>query len=216
MATNKKRKAVYTEGHRHASRDAEIVFTPSKNEEGVEFRPSSILEEEVTHHTHRGESHAHHERPRHVGHTATKAVRDVMTPRVVAVTSVTFLPEAAQIMLQEDVGALPVVQPDGTLLGIITDRDITVRAVAEGRDIAHTQVAEVYTAEDLVTVTPETDVHEAHQIMAEHQVRRLPIVEVDNRLVGMVSLADLAMESPGRSAEVLKDVSKPGGEHTQQ
>lgn len=187
---NKKKKAVYTESHKQA--------TPE-----VEFRPAHALEEKVE-----------AERPKQVGILATKAVKAVMTPRVVAVTSVTFLPEAAQIMLQEDVGALPVVQEDGTLLGIITDRDITVRAVAEGRDITQTQVAEVYTMEDMITVSPETDINEAHQIMAEHQVRRLPIVESDNKLVGMVSLADLAHHR-NLAADVLKKVSEPGGEHSQ-
>jgi CBS domain-containing protein len=187
MAT-KKKKAVYTESHRGS--------TPE-----IEFTPSHDLENKV-------------ERPKRVHSLAAKAVKLVMTPRVVAVTSVTFLPEAAQIMLQEDVGALPVVQEDGTLLGIITDRDITVRAVAEARDISQTQVGEVYTAEDLVTVSPETDINEAQQIMAEHQVRRLPIVEPNNRLVGMVSLADLTQHRD-IAANVLKGVSQPGGEHQQ-
>jgi CBS domain-containing protein len=191
---NKKKKAAYTESHKAPALD-------------VEFHPSHALEDKV-------EGHGHAARPKHVGGLAAKAVKAVMTPRVVAVTSVTFLPEAAQIMLQEDVGALPVVQEDGTLLGIITDRDITVRAVAEGRDIKQTQVSEVYTAEDLVTVSPETDINEAHQIMAEHQVRRLPIVERDNRLVGMVSLADLSQHREIAS-DVLKKVSEPGGEHSQ-
>lgn len=145
-----------------------------------------------------------------------KAVRDVMTPRVVAVTSVTFLPEAARIMKEEDVGALPVVQEDGTLLGIVTDRDITVRAVAAGLDIARTQIAEIYTAEDLVTVTPETGLHKAESVMAEHQVRRLPIVDQGSKLVGMISLADISREhSEQHGGSVLQDVVKPGGEHSQ-
>ncbi|HEY9723963.1 MAG TPA: CBS domain-containing protein [Oscillatoriaceae cyanobacterium] len=157
----------------------------------------------------------------HRAHTATRAkankkVRDVMTPRVVAVTSVTFLPEAAQIMREEDVGALPVVQEDGKLMGIVTDRDITVRGVAGGGDLLHTQIGEIYTAEDLVTVTPETDLDEAEALMAEHQVRRLPIVERDNKLVGMIAMADIVRQDTKRdSGEVLRQVSKPGGEHVQ-
>lgn len=210
MAT--KRKAVYTERHKGAAREAEIVFTPAAGEAGVEFTPSPSLEGRMTPtKASRQRASAPAEQP-----AKPNAVREVMTPRVVAVTSVTFLPEAAQIMLQEDVGALPVVREDGTLLGIITDRDIAVRAVAEGKNTAATQVAEVYTAEDLITVTPDTDLAEAQQIMAEHQVRRLPIVEQDNKLVGMVSLADLAQVRGGRNVgEVLKDVSKPGGQHSQ-
>lgn len=158
-----------------------------------------------------------HKAHKSTAHKAThQKVKDVMTPRVVAVTSVTFLPEAAQIMREEDVGALPVVQEDGKLMGILTDRDITVRGVAVGGNITKMQVAEVFTAEDLVTVTPDTDLHEAEELMAEHQVRRLPIVEGDNKLVGMISLADVAREhGMVKAGDVLKDVSQPGGEHSQ-
>jgi CBS domain-containing protein len=150
-------------------------------------------------------------------------VKDVMANRVVAVTSVTFLPEAATIMKEEDVGALPVVQEDGMLMGIVTDRDITVRAVAEGRNIAQTQIAEVFTAEDLVTVTPEMTLEEAEELMAEHQVRRLPVVEHGtNKLMGIVAQADIARMTAKASkaagsdpAKVIAEISKPGGEHSQ-
>lgn len=184
MSTTKKKKAAYTESHRHETKSS---HKPAERRHGA------------------------------VRSHAGKSVRDVMTPRVVAVTSVTFLPEAARIMKEEDVGALPVVQEDGTLLGIVTDRDITVRAVAAGLDINTTQVAEVYTAEDLVTVSPETKLDDAEDCMAEHQVRRLPIVERGSKLVGMVSLADIARERGEKVAaeEILRDVVKPGGEHTQ-
>lgn len=167
--------------------------------------------------SHRGEAKSSHKAEKGHKHPTAKAVRDIMTPRVVAVTSVTFLPEAARIMKEEDVGALPVVQEDGTLLGIVTDRDITVRAVAAGLDIASTQIAEVYTAEDLVTVTPETKLEEAEEVMAEHQVRRLPIVDQGTKLVGMVSLADISREhnQQTHAGGILKDVVKPGGEHSQ-
>lgn len=145
-----------------------------------------------------------------------KTVKEIMSPRVVAVTSITFLPEAAQIMLEEDVGALPVVQEDGTLLGIVTDRDITVRGVARGQNTAQVQVADIFTTDDLVTVTPETTITEAEQLMEEHQVRRLPVIEEGKRLVGIIALADVA-RTAGKSTvgDVLKEVSKPGGEHDQ-
>ena len=150
----------------------------------------------------------------HKGHQ--KTIKEIMSPRVVAVTSITFLPEAAQIMLEEDVGALPVVQEDGTLLGIVTDRDITVRGVAKGQNTSQVQVADIFTTDDLVTVSPETTIAEAERLMEEHQVRRLPIVEGGTRLVGIVALADIA-RAVGKSTvgEVLKEVSKPGGEHDQ-
>ena len=217
---NKKtKKAAYTESHRpKAQVEPEIVFTPAPHLAETQSKPKSatvtaakgsssntVIASNKVSETNKTKDNRNH-----------NEVRSVMTPRVVAVTSVTFLPEAARIMLQEDVGALPVVQEDGKLLGIITDRDITVRAVAEGRDITRMQVAECYTAEDLVTVTADTHIHVAQDIMSEHQVRRLPIVEGDNKLVGMVSLADIVRETSTRSAaEVLKDVSKPGGDHSQ-
>lgn len=148
--------------------------------------------------------------------SSARTIKEIMSPRVVAVTSITFLPEAAQIMLQEDVGALPVVQEDGTLLGIVTDRDITVRGVANGQNTAQIQVADIYTTDDLVTVTPDTTIADAEQLMEEHQVRRLPIVENGTRLVGIVALADIA-RARGKSTvgDLLKEVSRPGGEHDQ-
>jgi CBS domain-containing protein len=139
-----------------------------------------------------------------------------MKRRVVAVTSVTFLPEAARIMKDEDIGALPVVTEDGTLLGIVTDRDITVRAVAADLNIHDTQVGEIFTAEDVLSVTPETTLERAEKMMAEHQVRRLPIVEKEKDLVGMLSLADLVQhDRPRNWHDVVEEVCKPGGEHTQ-
>jgi CBS domain-containing protein len=151
---------------------------------------------------------------------STGMVKDVMAHRVIAVTSVTFLPEAATIMKQEDVGALPVVQEDGKLMGIVTDRDITVRAVADGRNISQMQVAEVFTADDLVTVTPDMSLEDAEELMAEHQVRRLPVVEQGtNKLMGILAQADI-LHRAGKGghdhAQVIADISKPGGEHSQQ
>ncbi|MEB3223827.1 MAG: CBS domain-containing protein [Candidatus Sericytochromatia bacterium] len=143
-------------------------------------------------------------------------VAEVMTPHVVAVTGVTFLPEAARIMKEEDVGALPVVKEDGTLIGIVTDRDITVRAVAAGLDPREIRVGEIATMEDLVTLSPATTLAEAEACMAEHQVRRLPVVESGERVVGMLALADLASLASGKDLKaVVEDISRAGGEHTQ-
>src|SRR5688500_18863557 len=104
----------------------------------------------------------------------SKAVKDVMSSKVAVVSSVTFLPDAAQIMLTEDVGMLPVVD-EGKLKGILTDRDITVRAVAESKDIKQTKVGEVLSKGQLVTVTPDMDIQQASKLMEQHQVRRLPV-----------------------------------------
>ena len=143
-------------------------------------------------------------------------VRDVMTPNVVAVTGVTFLPEAARIMREEDIGALPVVHEDHTLVGILTDRDIAVRAVAAGLDPRKTHVAEVCTKRKLITTTPDATLLEAEAQMAENQVRRLPVLESGEKLVGMIALADLAPVASGDAIkELMEEVCRPGGAHTQ-
>ena len=145
-----------------------------------------------------------------------QTVKDLMTAKVIAVTTVTFLPEAAKIMREEDIGVLPVTEPDGRLLGVLTDRDITVRAVAEGKDISATQVADVFSAGDVITTTPDTVLAEAEQLMAEHKVRRLPVINPDRQLVGILSLADIAQALSERdTGELLKEVTMPGGEHSQ-
>ncbi|MEB3195638.1 MAG: CBS domain-containing protein [Candidatus Sericytochromatia bacterium] len=139
-----------------------------------------------------------------------------MTRHVVAVTPATLLPEAARILKQEDIGVLPIVEPDGSLRGILTDRDITVRAVAEGSDVRHVTAGEVCTHEPVLTVFPETSLSEAEAVMRRHRVRRLPIVSDERQLVGMLSLADIIQHADADSWQgVLLEVSRPGGEHTQ-
>jgi CBS domain-containing protein len=119
-----------------------------------------------------------------------KNVRDVMTPTVQTVSPSQSLAEAAEVMKGEDVGSVPVVE-EGRLAGILTDRDIVMRAVAERRDPQAVKVDEVASRE-LVTVEPEQDLDEALALMARHQVRRLPVVE-QGRLVGMLAQADVAL-----------------------
>jgi CBS domain-containing protein len=99
------------------------------------------------------------------------------------------------MMKAEDVGSVPVVD-GGRLVGIVTDRDIVLRAVAERRDPQAVTIDEVASRE-LVTVDPEQDLDEALRLMAERQVRRLPVVE-DGRLVGMLAQADVAIEAAGK------------------
>src|SRR5437899_437451 len=118
-------------------------------------------------------------------------VRDVMTTSVKTANLSQSLAEAADLMKSEDVGSVPVVD-EGRLVGIVTDRDIVVRAVAERRDPQAVTVDEVASRE-LVTVEPAQDLDEALRLMALHQVRRLPVVE-DGRLVGMLAQADVAIE----------------------
>ena len=136
-----------------------------------------------------------------------KSVRDVMTAGVRTVSPSQSLAEAAEVMKGEDVGSVPVVQ-EGRLAGIVTDRDIVTRAVAERRDPQTVKVDEVASRE-LVTVDPEQDLDEALALMARHQVRRLPVVE-EGQLVGMLAQADVALEAKEKKVgETVEEISKP-------
>src|SRR5918995_2329813 len=119
-----------------------------------------------------------------------KGIREVMTSNPRTVEADKPVAEAAKLMRDEDVGLAPVVEGD-RLVGTLTDRDIAIRVVAEGKDPASTPVREVASTE-VVTVSPEQDLDEATRLMAQHQVRRVPVVEEDGRLVGMLAQADIA------------------------
>jgi CBS domain-containing protein len=120
--------------------------------------------------------------------------------------------EAARLMREEHVGSLPITD-DEELVGMITDRDITTRVVAESADLKMTSVGDV-SSRDLISVEPDDDLEEAVQLMANHQVRRLPVVE-DGRLVGIVAQADIALnfrENKQRTGELVEAISEPSGE----
>ena len=135
-------------------------------------------------------------------------VRDVMTTRPRAVTSDTPVTQVAELMEAEDVGSIPVLEGE-QLTAIVTDRDIVVRAVAKGKDPRGMPVREVFTTE-IVTVGPDQDLSDALQIMAANQVRRLPVVDEENRLVGVVSQADVALGAKEKSVgEMVEEISKP-------
>jgi CBS domain-containing protein len=113
---------------------------------------------------------------------------------------------AAKMMRDEDVGFAPIVEGD-RLVGTLTDRDIAVRVVAEGRDPDETLVREVAT-DNLITVEPEADLDEAMKLMARHQVRRLAVVH-DGRLVGVVAQADVARDAKAKATgEVVEEISE--------
>ena len=115
--------------------------------------------------------------------------------------------EAATLMRQEDCGSLPVAD-EGRLVGIVTDRDIVIQGIASGRDAFHATVAEVMSA-DPFTIAPDADAEEAAQLMAQRQVRRLPVAE-DGRLEGIVVLAQVArVEGEQRTGAALKQISEP-------
>src|SRR5215210_897636 len=136
-----------------------------------------------------------------------KGIREVMTSNPSSIEADQPVIEAARLMRDEDVGLAPVVEGD-RLVGTLTDRDIAIRVVAEGRDPQSTQAREVAST-DLVTIDPEQNLDEALRLMAEHQVRRLPVVEEDGRLVGVVAQADVAQEGDDRrTGEVVEQISK--------
>ena len=136
-------------------------------------------------------------------------VKDVMSRDVKVISPDATIREAAQKMLSGDFGMMPVGEND-RMIGAISDRDIAVRAVAQGRD-ANTTVREVM-SQGIAWAYDDDSVEQAAQIMSEHQVRRLPIVNHDKRLVGIVALGDFAVESDDLepAAEALSEISQPG------
>jgi CBS domain-containing protein len=133
-------------------------------------------------------------------------VKDVMTRDVTACAPSATVKDAAGLMARDDIGPVPVVE-DGRLAGIVTDRDIVIRVVAEGRDPNTTTVGEIAT-KDIVTVSPDDDLEDALRLLAENQVRRLPAVEGD-RLVGIVAQADIArLGKDSKTGEVVEEISR--------
>lgn len=119
-------------------------------------------------------------------------VKDIMTDELAVISPDATVIEAAQLMQKHDVGAVPVCE--GTnIVGLVTDRDIVVRNIAHGKDPNHTPVRDVMTTE-VKSISPETNISQAAEIMATQQIRRLPVIE-DDRLVGMLSLGDLATKA---------------------
>ena len=137
-------------------------------------------------------------------------VKDIMSREVDVVAPETTLRDAAERMHSLDVGVLPVCADD-RLVGVITDRDITVRATADGLDPFATQVGEIMSKDDLITCGEDEDVEDAARKMRDRQVRRLPVLNQERRLVGILSLGDVAVDegSPQVSSETLKEISRP-------
>jgi CBS domain-containing protein len=136
-----------------------------------------------------------------------KSVKDAMTSDVKTASPAQPLTDVARLMKQEDVGAVPVVDGD-RLVGVVTDRDIVVRGIADGSD-PHVIKAGDIASRDIVTVRPDDDLDEVLRLMAQHQVRRLPVVE-DGRLVGVVAQADVAQEAKEKDVgHLVEEISKP-------
>lgn len=140
-------------------------------------------------------------------------VSEVMTTEVETISAEQTAREAASFMLRADAGSIPVC--DGSrVIGIITDRDIAVRGVAEGRG-PDTPVSELM-SDGIICAYEDDDVETVAQRMSDEQIRRLPVLDADDNLCGIVSLGDLARETRGQTAEqALEGVSAPGGIHQQ-
>jgi CBS domain-containing protein len=142
---------------------------------------------------------------------AGQKVGDVMMPEVQSVSRSTTAQDAARAMEQADVGSLPVVEGE-RVVGMVTDRDIALRVVAQGKS-ADTPVGDIASSE-IVSVRPEQELDEALRVMARYQVRRVPVVEQDGRLIGIFAQADAAIEAePAQVADVVEEISEPRQTH---
>jgi CBS domain-containing protein len=137
------------------------------------------------------------------------SIRDAMTEDPHSIGTSASVVEAAQLMREQHIGSLPVTE-DERLVGMITDRDIATRVVAESAMPDATSVGDVY-SRDIISVEPNKDLDEALLLMARHQVRRLPVVE-NGRLVGMVAQADIALKQNAKTGELVGAISEPSEE----
>ena len=140
-----------------------------------------------------------------------KKCSDIMTKDLVTCTPENTIVEVARLMKTEDIGPILIVdnEQSKTLVGIVTDRDIVVKAIADGQDVNTTRVGDVM-SKKLVTCRADDDVDIAMKAMAQFQLRRIPVVEENMRLVGIISQADLAtrVDSPEKTGEVVKEISE--------
>jgi CBS domain-containing protein len=135
-----------------------------------------------------------------------QSIKDVMTSNPCTIDAGKSVAYAAKMMREEDVGLAPIVEGD-KLIGMLTDRDIAIRVVAEGRNPDQVKVADV-ASKQVVTIDPQQDLEDALRIMAKHQVRRLAVVEEDGKLVGVVAQADVAREGDDKqTGELVEEIS---------
>ena len=140
-----------------------------------------------------------------------KKCDEVMTKNPVCCLPDDMVIKAAQLMKRENIGPIPVIENEETrkLVGIVTDRDLALKIVAEGRDAKSTKVEAVMTRE-VVTCHADDDLQIALDAMSEHQLRRIPIVDNDNKIIGIISQADVAtrVDQPEKTAEMVKEISQ--------
>jgi len=138
-----------------------------------------------------------------------KLARDVMTPNPACCTPTTTLDQVAKMMVHNDCGEIPVIDREGVIIGVITDRDIVCRVVAVGKDLSDATV-ETAMSTPVVSVGPDTTLAECLSLMESHQIRRVPVVDAQGICCGIVSQADIATGAPPRdTAELVKGVSRP-------
>lgn len=137
-------------------------------------------------------------------------VKDIMSTDIACIGLHDSVQKAAQLMKRYDVGSIPVCD-NNQVVGIVTDRDIALRAVADGQGSVNQTVADIMT-QNVVVGEPDMNVHDAAQMMSQQQIRRLPIVDRGN-LVGIVALGDISLEPSLQddAEEALRDISEPGG-----
>ena len=144
--------------------------------------------------------------------------QDIMSKDPMCVTPDTPLVEAARIMKTENIGVVPVVESTGSkrLVGVLTDRDIAIRAVAEGRDGSTTSVGHVMTS-DVRTSAASDSVEDVMELMGREQVRRIPIVDESGALVGIIAQADIVIEARDdkKAERTVEKISQPSGKHAQ-
>lgn len=140
-----------------------------------------------------------------------KKCNEVMTKKPVCCLPDDLVSEAAELMKNEHVGSIPIIEDEQTrkLIGIITDRDLTLRIVAEGLDAKSTKLETIMTR-NVVTCSAEDDLQIAVDAMSKHQLRRIPVVDGDNKIVGIIAQADVAMQfdHPKRTAAMVKEISQ--------
>jgi len=144
--------------------------------------------------------------------------QDIMSKDPMCVTPETPLVDAARLMKDENIGVVPVVESTANrrLVGVLTDRDIAIRAVAEGRDGSSTSVGHIMSS-DVRTSSPDDSIDDVMELMGREQVRRIPIVDDRGTLVGIVAQADIVIEArDNKKAErTVEKISQPSGKHAQ-
>jgi len=144
--------------------------------------------------------------------------QDIMSKNPTCVTPDTTLADAARVMKTENVGVVPVVESQNSkrLVGVVTDRDIAIRAVAEGRDGTTTSVGHIMSS-NVRTSTATDSVNDVMELMGREQVRRVPVVDERGMLVGIISQADIVLEAKDdkRAEKTVAQISQPTGKHTQ-